>query len=229
MASLTSMLTPQDLLYGILYTLEQCGLLLRDACTLHESGAYPSALGLAALAREELGKSSFLQEKRRESVAQGKNIPLEEIEKAWDNHELKQKYGQHSIVQRSPIDTRQGKLVQELLMNPPGTEASRRARKDLREAADRAGKRTPEQRTRQREGAFYVDFDKDSHRWKRPNALPKEEARTFIEHAVKDYQDEMIAFNEARIRDAELFQALQAWSDRPELPEPQWPRFDLPI
>lgn len=111
MASQTRMLTPQDLLYGILYTLEQCGLLLQDARTLYEGGAYPSALGLAALAREELGKSSFLQEKRRESVAQGKNIPLEEIGQAWGNHDLKQKYGQHSVAQRSSIDTRQGKLV----------------------------------------------------------------------------------------------------------------------
>jgi len=75
------MLTPQDLLYGIVYTLEQCGLLLWDARMLYENGAYASAIGLAAFAWEELGKSCFLQEKRKEAVEQGKNIPLEEIEK----------------------------------------------------------------------------------------------------------------------------------------------------
>ena len=47
--------TPQYLLKGAVYALEQCGLLLRDANTLYRSGSYSNAVVLAALAYEELG------------------------------------------------------------------------------------------------------------------------------------------------------------------------------
>ena len=65
MASLTSMLTPQD--YSCMASCTPLSN-VASCCEMRAlstmSGAYPSALGLAALAREELGKSSFLQEKR---------------------------------------------------------------------------------------------------------------------------------------------------------------------
>src|SRR5271170_1080455 len=53
-------LTPQYILQGFAYALEQCGLLLRDANRLYQNGAYASAAVLTAFAREELGRSSIL-------------------------------------------------------------------------------------------------------------------------------------------------------------------------
>ena len=45
--------SPQYLLEGAVYALEQCGLLLRDANLLYRSGSYATAVALAAFAREE--------------------------------------------------------------------------------------------------------------------------------------------------------------------------------
>jgi AbiV family abortive infection protein len=42
------------ILEGSEYALEQCGLLLRDANVLYQSGSYASAVVLTAFAREEL-------------------------------------------------------------------------------------------------------------------------------------------------------------------------------
>jgi hypothetical protein len=38
--------TPQYLLVGAVYALEQCGLLLRDGTLLHRSGSYANAVAL---------------------------------------------------------------------------------------------------------------------------------------------------------------------------------------
>jgi len=42
--------TPEYLIEGAAYALEQCGLLLRDANLLYRSGSYASAVALAAFA-----------------------------------------------------------------------------------------------------------------------------------------------------------------------------------
>ena len=47
--------TPEYLLEGAAYALEQCGLLLRDANLLYQSGSYASVIALAAFAQEEKG------------------------------------------------------------------------------------------------------------------------------------------------------------------------------
>jgi hypothetical protein len=52
--------TPEFLLRGAGYALQQCGLLLRDASLLYRSDSYSSAVVLAAFAREELGKWMML-------------------------------------------------------------------------------------------------------------------------------------------------------------------------
>jgi AbiV family abortive infection protein len=57
--------SPQYLLEGAAYALEQCGLLLRDANLLYRSGSYASAVALAAFAREELGRWKILRDLRK--------------------------------------------------------------------------------------------------------------------------------------------------------------------
>jgi AbiV family abortive infection protein len=47
--------SPQHLLHGAVYALEQCGVLLRDANVLYRSESYANAVVLARFAQEELG------------------------------------------------------------------------------------------------------------------------------------------------------------------------------
>jgi AbiV family abortive infection protein len=90
--------TPQYLLKGSYYALIQCGRLLNRAATLYKAGDHVTAVGLAALAQEELGRSRYLRDQWKE-VVKGKTVSLREIRKACENHLLKQKWGQVSVVQ----------------------------------------------------------------------------------------------------------------------------------
>jgi hypothetical protein len=66
--------TPQYLLEGAVYALEQCGLLLRDATLLYRNDSCASAVALAAFAREELGRWKILLTLREEVIG-GNNHP----------------------------------------------------------------------------------------------------------------------------------------------------------
>ena len=189
---------------------------------------------LASLAQEELGKSRFLHEKRQQSIATGRNTPVEEIDAFWEDHELKQKYGQVSTLQQFQRDTGLGPLIQETMQHPSSSEAAMQARKELENVTERQRKRIPVERARLRERALYVDFDKDTHRWIRPKEeISREEARASIHHAVIDYAFQydrlQNSLPDLQVIDAELFRALQAWAERPVLVEPPWPEIEFPM
>jgi len=65
LSSMSASVSPQYLLEGAAYALEQCGLLLRDANLLYRSGSYASAVALAAFAQEELGRWKMLLDLNR--------------------------------------------------------------------------------------------------------------------------------------------------------------------
>jgi len=88
--------TPKFLLEGSYYALVQCGRLLTSAVILYKTGDYATAVGLAALAHEELGRSWYLKDKRMEMV-QGKPVSVEEIRDTCKNHVMKQEWGQGSV------------------------------------------------------------------------------------------------------------------------------------
>jgi AbiV family abortive infection protein len=89
---MSASVTPEYLLEGAVYALEQCGLLLRDANSLYRSGSYATAVALAAFAREELGRWRILLDLRRE-VLDGRAVTIEEIKDRCDDHVTKQKSG----------------------------------------------------------------------------------------------------------------------------------------
>jgi AbiV family abortive infection protein len=108
----SSSITPQYLLEGYSYALEQCGLLLRDANTLYRSGSYASTVVLAAFAREELGRSMILIGLWRNAL-QGRNFTIKEIRKSCDDHATKQREGMLSTVMRIESgESGLGKLLQ---------------------------------------------------------------------------------------------------------------------
>jgi len=86
------------LLEGAAYSLEQCGLLLRDASTLYRAGSYATAVVLASLAREESGKWKMLIDLRKE-VLKGKEVAVEDLQRMFRSHEAKQAAGLASITE----------------------------------------------------------------------------------------------------------------------------------
>jgi AbiV family abortive infection protein len=96
-----SSVTPQYLLEGYAYALEQCGLLLRDANILYQSGSSANTVVLVAFAREELGRSEILLDLWKQ-VLGVKNFTTEDIRKRCDDHETKQRAGMLSVVLTAP-------------------------------------------------------------------------------------------------------------------------------
>jgi AbiV family abortive infection protein len=88
-------MSPENLLKGAFYELEQCRLLLRDANILYPNRRYASTVILAAFAREELGRYNILLDLWRRARA-GEAVPVDRIRKACDNYVTKQKRLQKS-------------------------------------------------------------------------------------------------------------------------------------
>jgi len=72
------------------FSLEQCGLLLRDAVNLYEGGSDATAVGLAMLAREEMGKARILRDLWRDLVNNDRQVDGDEVRKKLGDHENKQ-------------------------------------------------------------------------------------------------------------------------------------------
>ena len=81
--------TPQCLLEGAVYALEQCGLLLRDANILFRNGSYANAVVLAAFAREELGRFIILLDFRKQALTGKKTFTIKAIQDHCDDHVAK--------------------------------------------------------------------------------------------------------------------------------------------
>jgi AbiV family abortive infection protein len=107
---MSASVSPQYLLEGAVYALEQCGLLLHDANLLYQSGSYASAVALAAFAREAQGQWTILLELRKE-VLGGKSLTVREIQKRCKNHARKQEAGMTSLMMKPDMDSELWKLL----------------------------------------------------------------------------------------------------------------------
>src|SRR6266567_6412614 len=79
------------LLRGAWYSLEQCGRLLSDAIVLYREKSYSSAVALAMIGREELGKYRMLLDEWRKSEATGKYPTVYATQTACADHVDKQR------------------------------------------------------------------------------------------------------------------------------------------
>ena len=123
------------LLRGAWYAIEQCGLLLRDAVALHRAKAYPSAVALALLGREELGRYKILLDFWK-TAAKGAILPsVAEVRAACDDHEKKQRRAQLSLTYRSDGSGELAKLLWVRMKSPPHSAEWKEAAAKL-EAAD---------------------------------------------------------------------------------------------
>jgi AbiV family abortive infection protein len=90
-------LSPDMLLRGAWYALEQGGLLLRDAVALYELGRHSTAMSIALVAQEELGKFQILLELRA-STLKGQSLTGKEVRKECKDHHKKQRDGQGGVM-----------------------------------------------------------------------------------------------------------------------------------
>jgi AbiV family abortive infection protein len=213
--------SPQYLLKGAVYALEQFGLLLRDANVLYRSSSYASAVALGAFAREELGRWKILL-KLRSEVLGGKRHTIKEIQKHCEGHVRKQGAGMLSTTMRAHRDSSLGKLIQ----TRHGSKEWNAARKQLDELRHQKAKRVPDDRHKQRMSALYVD-PVSPDRWNRPSKeISQASASEFLQDVANDYSIQYDGYTNPEIStkhdDPELYNALKQWNDRPELPHCQW-------
>lgn len=217
--------TPQYLLEGAVYALEQCGLLLRDANLLNRSGSYASAIVLAAFAREELGRWKILLDLRGE-VLGGKTVGIKEIKTCCEDHVEKQKKGMLSTTIRPDIDFELDTSLRTRMHASPGSKEWTDVDEQLGEIDRKSKKKTPSARHTQRECALYVEPRLTG--WNRPAKISKTSAYVFLVDAMNDYSNVygnhyITPGHPVEVIDPELFKALEQWSGRPELPRPERP------
>jgi AbiV family abortive infection protein len=223
--------SPQYLLEGAAYALEQCGLLLRDANTLYRAKAYASAVVMVAFAREELGKWKLLLELRKDVVGGKKQVAVDDIKKALDDHVVKQAAAMLSVTLRANQDSGLGKVLNARMTAKPGSREWNAAEKQIKDIDNAKKKRVPHDRHGQRTSALYVD-PVSSTEWNRPTEkITQDFARDFLTDAANDYsiqsQQRYGTPELTKDDDPELFTALTRWADRPTMPMPEWPTYVL--
>jgi AbiV family abortive infection protein len=132
------------LLEGAWYALEQCGRLLHDAIDLYERDRFGTAVGLAILAREELGKARILIQLSGE-VEAGKGLSLRELSSALADHLEKQEHAQISVVLSAGCGTRLQELFKKA--GDPQIPSSRPRMLSLRRSRSRRGGACPKNGT----------------------------------------------------------------------------------
>jgi AbiV family abortive infection protein len=220
---MSTTITAQFLLEGAVYGLEQCGFLLRDSNLQYRNGSYASAVALAALAREELGRWTILLGLRRKVLA-GHHLTITQVQKACENHVRKQIAGMKSISLRGDRNSGVGKVLHTRMMATPGRAEWKAAQEQIDQIDQQKKKREPNERHKMRMSAVYVDPASDG-KWNKPaEAIFAMDAYEFIADAVNDYsvQSDQWYMNLefVKLQDPELHDALQRWTDRPQLPPP---------
>ena len=219
--------SPQYLLEGAAFALEQCGVLLRDANTLYWAKSYASAVVMAAFAREELGKWRLLLELRKDVVEGKKQITMDDVKKAIEGHVDKQMAGMLSSTLRADNESGLGKVLNAKMRSKPGSAEWDAAEKQLEQIDDTKRKRVPHDRHGQRTSALYVDPISPTG-WNRPTKkITEDDARNFLMDAANDYsiqsQQRYGTPELCKEDDPEFFAALTGWAARPTMPIPEWP------
>jgi AbiV family abortive infection protein len=221
--------TPEYLLKGAVYSLEQCGLLLRDADLLYRSGAYPSAVVLAAFAWEALGQWKILLN-LRQKVINGKPVTIADIKTRCRDHEEKQRAGMSSITMQADQGSGLGQLLMTRMTAQSASAEWKKADDTLTGIHRQIKRQVPSRRHEQRELALYVNPIEpvSADRWTRPTfEISKTTAQRLVTEARNDYAGQLenrysnLEF--VKYLDAELCAALEKWADRPTLQSPGEP------
>jgi AbiV family abortive infection protein len=162
----------------------------------------------------------------RESQKTGTSPTVKDIQRAFENHTDKQQAAVLSWTIQAEGGTAIDKAIRTQL-NRSATDAERKQAEQVMESALRAfQRRAPGDRHETRMQAFYVDLD-DSGTWKLPERITRREASKLLNDALNDYvvqRERMVSLSELRaFGEPGLADELEAWPDRPDLPEPVRP------
>jgi AbiV family abortive infection protein len=214
------------LLKGAWYALEQCGNLLRDALLLYRARAYSSAVALAMIGREELGKHRMLLEEWRKSQETGKLPSLEAIQTACADHIDKQRRAVLGLTFIGEGGSALDAAIRTQMKHKPQDKEYLEAEKVIQAALKSVAKRAPDDRHAARMHALYVDLKDSDADWNRPLDITQDESKKLVGDAANDYAGQRDRLNPDLLRgmgDPTLAEALEAWKERPALPEPVWP------
>jgi len=219
--------TPDYLLKGAAYALEQSGLLLHDANALYRCNRYASAVVMAEFAREALGQWKMLRKLRKE-VVEGRQLTVEDVKNECVDHVEKQRAGMLSNTMRTDRDSGLGKLLNSRHQAAPGTPERVSKDEQLEDIDDRLRKRTPADRHGRRMKALYVEPISPTA-WNIPSANETQQtAYNEIVDAVNDYHGSLDRYTNPSLYkpdDPEFYEALSKWTDRPTMPSPEQPHF----
>ncbi|SRR6266568_1063934 len=213
------------LLKGAWYALEQCGILLRDAAVLHSAKAYPSAVALAMIGREELGKYRMLLEEWRKAESTGNLPDVQTIQAACADHIEKQKRAVLGLTITTDGPSAFGAAIEAQFKHKPQDLEYQNAEKIIQAGLKAMAKRAPEARHNSRVRALYVDLVDSGSAWNRPSEVSLEECKKLLNDAVNDYAGQVDRTKPDLLRgtgDTKLADALEAWGRRPELPGSEW-------
>jgi len=216
------------LMRGSWFSLEQCGHLLRSAVALYRGGDPITAIAVAMVAREELGKYKILRDCWNEAANRGREYEADEITGLLKDHVEKQRAGGGTVMfygERN--ESGLGKLIEARIRNAPGTKEYEEAANQMDALTDRRMKRLTDEREEDRRRALYGGLDPATGTWRRPvEAFSREEAFRRLVHAINDYLGHYDPENR-RLHNEErcpgLNEALDAWRDKPKLPTAEHP------
>lgn len=218
--------TAAVLLQGAWYALEQCGILLRDAVVLYRTNAYPSAVALAMIGREELGKHRMLLDEWKNAESTGKLPSVGDIQAAFTDHVDKQKRALLSLTFIGEPGSVLDKAMRTRFKHKPGDAEYQESEKVLQTALESLAKRSPDLRHTARMRALYVDLQDSGLDWSRPSQITQEECKKLLNDAVNDYVGQrQQRFNPNFLREMgeqKIADALDKLRYRPRLPEPSW-------
>jgi AbiV family abortive infection protein len=211
----------EELLKGAWYALEQAGVLLDISVGLFDAGERSTAVGLAMLGREELGRHHILRDFAKEATTE--SVSVREVRTKCADHIEKQANAVNSHVFKPPRDSALGKAIRIGLHEPPSSPNAIAARRVIDSAVKAQRRRLPHERHERRMQAFYVDVT-DSGEWARPLTFPREEAREIVEHAVNDYSG---VFHNLGIESyaPDMTSVGKSMEPAPQLRPPRWPKW----
>jgi len=209
------LLNVEDLLHGEMFALEQAGNLLHDAVSLFKSDRFASAVALAVICREELGRAHIYAEMRKQ-VRGSPGVSSKELLKRCTDHIDKLRRGQVEVSIHLPP---QDRGLIDALADPEHPDHEK-ARKELDERFERERRRQPKTTHGRRMRGLYVEPRRDDLGWNRPCLFDRDEAVQVLEAIANDYDGYL---HSLQFADIERRNALHLWPDCPKLPDPVWP------
>lgn len=212
------------LLSGAWYALEQAGRLLESAAALFDSGDHATGVGIALLAREEIGKFRILKD-LGDQLPQGQSMTVKAVNQACGRkHVKKQEQGLLSVTMEVDRDSTIGRMMSSLAEHAPSSAEWKSANDALQAETDMKARRLPADRHTLRTNAFYVDLD-DKGDWSRPASIARDQAEREIADAVRDYAGQLDRLRPEVISldHPEMLAARSKMRPAPLLRPPRWP------